>query len=242
VRLVAYCRVSTNGQALAGTSIPQQEEDTRAWCVEHGHELVGVHAESGGVSGAEGLEGRFAFIEALDAVKRGDADGIVVRDLDRLSRDVVVQESLLRDVWAAGGHAFSTRAAESEQLVDDPADPTRKLVRVVLGAIAEWEREKIRLRLQSARRAKAERGGYVGGDRLHRRYGYSLERDDAGTLDYVPEPGEQAVIAEMHELRNAGATLARIADELTLASTPAPSGHRWHPATIKRVLDREAGR
>ena len=66
----------------------------REWCEANGHTFVELCAEDEAVCGAEGLEGRLAFMRALDLVKTGEADAILVRDLDRLSRDVIVQESL----------------------------------------------------------------------------------------------------------------------------------------------------
>jgi DNA invertase Pin-like site-specific DNA recombinase len=202
LRLAGYCRVSTNGQALQAVSVPEQERDMRAWCEAQGHVLVAVCAEEGGVcGGAEGLGDRYAFLTALDLIKGGEVEGLLVRDLDRLSRDVIVQESLLRDIWAAGGEALSTRDSERENLVNDPKDPTRKLLRVMMGAVAEWEREKIRLRLQAGRRAKSRQGHYVGG--FGRKYGYRLA-DNGKKQDWEAVPEQQEVIARIREQRGGG--------------------------------------
>jgi hypothetical protein len=50
-----------------------------------------------------------------------------------------------------------------DYLRDDPHDPTRKLIRQVLGAVSEFERSLIKLRLQRGRALKAERGGFAFG-------------------------------------------------------------------------------
>ena len=47
-----------------------------------------------------------------------------------------------------GAEVFSTSDAEQGYLQDDPSDPSRKLIRQVLGAVAEYERAMIRLRLR----------------------------------------------------------------------------------------------
>ena len=57
--------------------------------------------------------------------------------LDRLARDLIVQETVLAEVKRLGGEVFSTSAAEAGYLSDDPDDPSRKLIRQVLGAVAE---------------------------------------------------------------------------------------------------------
>jgi DNA invertase Pin-like site-specific DNA recombinase len=109
----------------------------------------------------------------------------------------------------------------------------------MLISFADIEREAFIDRMQGGRRAKAERGGYVGGGRLHKRYGYSLALQDGGGLAYKPVPDEQAVIANMRQLRSEGATLQHIANHLAAQGTHPPSGPRWHPATIQRILKRE---
>lgn len=241
MRFVGYCRVSTNGQAMKGVSVAEQESDMRVWCETHGHELVQVCPEEGGVcGGAEGLADRFAFIEALNLIKAGEAEGFLVRDLDRLSRDVVVQEQLLRDIWAAGGEVMSTRDSECEHLVNDPADPTRKLLRVVMGAVAEWEREKIRLRLQAGRRAKARKGQFVGGKPLHRRYGAELVREQDGKHVWRPVADEQDVITRIVAGRADGLSSRAIADDLNAAGIAPPAGERWYHPAVQRVMQRVA--
>ena len=87
LRLAGYARVSTDGQVLQAASIPEQAADLRAWCEEHGHTFVELCAQDDAVSGTEGLEGRLAFIQALDLVKTGEVDGILVRDLDRFGHE-----------------------------------------------------------------------------------------------------------------------------------------------------------
>jgi DNA invertase Pin-like site-specific DNA recombinase len=68
-----------------------------------------------------------------------------------------------RRVRRLGGGAFSTSAAESGYLVDDPDDPSRKLIRQILGAVSEYERAMIPLRLRSGRHRKAKHGGFAYG-------------------------------------------------------------------------------
>jgi DNA invertase Pin-like site-specific DNA recombinase len=69
--------------------------------------------------------------------------GVVVYRLDRLARDLIVQETLLAEVWRMGREVFSTSAAEQGYLADDPHAPSRKLIRQVLGAVNEYERSMI---------------------------------------------------------------------------------------------------
>jgi DNA invertase Pin-like site-specific DNA recombinase len=173
LRLVAYARVSTNGQAIKGESPAAQEEAIRSWAAEHGHEIVAAMADNG-VSGKVDADDRPGLAAALIEVEDGRADGVVVRELDRLARKLHVQEAALERVWAAGGRVFEV--AHSEVPKADPGDPMRTFIREVMGSAARRESGMIRLRLERARVRPSEQGHYVAG--FQRKYGYRLVQQD----------------------------------------------------------------
>jgi DNA invertase Pin-like site-specific DNA recombinase len=160
VKVVVYVRVSTGKQVEEGLGLVDQEHTCRAWARQHGHQVLAVFRDEG-VSGTKELEHRLGLAEALAAVKDGRAGAIVVYRLDRLARDLVLQEQLLAEVWRSG-ELFSTAGGEAK-LHDDPEDPSRRLIRQVLGAVSEYERAMIALRLRRGRAAKAARGGFAYG-------------------------------------------------------------------------------
>jgi DNA invertase Pin-like site-specific DNA recombinase len=143
-----------------------------------------------------------------------------------------LQEQLLAEVRRLGAELFSTSAAEGAYLLDDPDDPSRKLIRQILGAVSEYKRGMIGLRLRSGRRRKAERGGYAFGAPP---FGYAAHD---GQL--VEEPHEQATLVHMGALRDEGASLRAIAQDLEAADVRPRRGTRWHPAVLARILEREA--
>src|SRR5207253_6591775 len=143
------------------------------------------------LSGSNGLEQREGLADALDALKNRDAAALVVHRLDRLARDLVLQEQLLADIRRIGADLFSTSNAEGSYLTDDPDDPSRKLIRQVLGAVNEYERAMITLRLRSGRRRKADNGGYAYGSP---QFGY---RAQGGEL--IEDATEQATLRRMRE-------------------------------------------
>ena len=132
MRVVGYVRVSTDRQVDAGAGLDVQRRAVRAWCRAEGHRLVELVADAG-VSGT--LADRPALAEALILLREGKAQGLVVHRLDRLARDLVVQEQLLAEVWRMGATVSSTAAGEDAYLSDDPGDPSRRLIRQVLGVI-----------------------------------------------------------------------------------------------------------
>jgi DNA invertase Pin-like site-specific DNA recombinase len=185
-----------------------------------------------GASGANGLDSRVGLLDAFGALKDGMANGLVVFCLDRLARELVLQETLLAEIWRLKCEVFSTSAAESEYLTDDPDDPGRKFIRQVLGAVAEYEKSKIALRLRAGRRLKAERGGYAGFGSPPLGY-----RAEDGEL--VVDDEERRVVARIVELQAKGASLRSIASTLTKEGLRPKRGGRWHPETIAKVLRRE---
>jgi DNA invertase Pin-like site-specific DNA recombinase len=229
MRVVGYIRVSTDKQAERGLGLDVQERSIRSWCKAGGHRLVCVHRDAG-VSGSNGLADRVGLADALELVRDGKAQGVIVLRLDRLARDLIVQEQVLAEVRRLGGETFSTSAAESGYLTDDPDDPARRLIRQVLGAVSEYERSMVALRLRSGRRRKADRGGFAYGSP---HYG---TRAEGGEL--VPDEQEQAALALIRELYGQGESLRAIADALDAAGHRPKRSERWHPESLRRIVAR----
>jgi DNA invertase Pin-like site-specific DNA recombinase len=230
MKLIPYTRVSTDRQADEGTGLDVQLDAIRLWAKANGHTLTKAHVDQG-VSGAKELEHRPRLMDAMATLKGRKAAGIVVYRLDRLARDLIVQESLLAEFRRLGAQVFTTSAAEAGYLDDDPKDPSRKLIRQVLGAVAEYERAMTALRLRAARDRKQARGEYAG-------FGspaFGL-RSEAGTL--VPADDEQRAIDRIVQLREAGASLPLIASTLAAEGVTSKRGGHWHPTTIARVVAR----
>jgi len=232
MRLVIYTRTSTQNGA-GQDSLEAQADVCRAWAAEQGHEVVDVHQDEA-LSGRLPVERRPGLLGALMALEDGTADGLVVHRIDRLARELHVQEAALAQAWGAGDHVGVYEAVEGEIKRDDPDDPHRTFLRQVLGASAQLERGLVRARLQGGRRRKAAKGGWIGGHRLHPRYGYRVE--DAA---YVRVEDEQTVIDRMAALRSDGETYRAIAAKLEAEGCPPPPSGTWHPTTVRKVLVRE---
>ena len=162
MKIVGYVRVSTSTQVEDGFGLAIQKAAVRDWCKANGHKLVTILCDEG-ISGAKELEDRPGLADALGMLRDNQAQGIVVPRLDRLARDLIVQETVLAEIRRIGGKVFSTSPAEASYLTDDPDDPSRKMIRQVLGAVAEYERSMVVLRLRNGRRRKAQMGGYASG-------------------------------------------------------------------------------
>src|SRR5207253_3477050 len=159
-RFVVYLRVSTEQQADAGQGLAIQEEACRRWLQQGRHRLVEVCSDAGR-SGSLDVGRRPGLARALALIGAERADGVVVHRLDRLARDLVLQEQLLAELHRRGKELASVDRTEHDSLAHSPDDPTRALVRRMLGSIAQYEREVIRLRLMAGRTRKQLEGGYA---------------------------------------------------------------------------------
>lgn len=225
IRLVAYGRVSTSGQ-MDGYGPDVQEKAMRKWARTHKHTIVDVLFD-GAVSGTVDGDERPALAEALAMVADGRADAVLIPNLDRLARELTVQEGALTVVWAHGGRVFAVD--QGEILPDDTDDPMRTFVRQVMGAAAQLERGLIAKRLKSGRAAKKAAGGYAGGAPA---YG---QRAADGGLE--TDENEAAALAAAEQMREDGVSLRAIAAQLNEDGVPTKRGGRWHPNTVARLLD-----
>jgi DNA invertase Pin-like site-specific DNA recombinase len=226
MRLVAYMRVSSEGQ-LDGLGLDVQEQAIRRWARREGHRVVDVCADPA-QSGTIAFTDRPGLGCALDALKHGHADGLVVLNLGRISRLLTDQEAALAIVWRYGGRVFT--AESGEVLADDPEDPMRTAMRQMAGVFFQLDRAMIVKRLRDGRRLKADRGGYAHG---RPPYGW---RAEAGQL--VEDPAEQAALARIAELRGQRRSLRAIAVALHAEGHRPRQGEAWHPNTLARILDR----
>jgi DNA invertase Pin-like site-specific DNA recombinase len=236
LRLVGYIRVSTDRQAELGFGVEVQERAIRHWAKLKGHRVV-AFARDEGHSGANGIEARTGLADALELVRLRRVDGVVVYRLDRLARDLVLQEQLIAELRRLSSHLFSTADGESAYLTDDDADPSRRLIRQILGAVAEYERSLIRMRMLAGKRRKQ-----LAGRKSVGAYAFGTQPCGQGReRDAGPRPVEQAAIRRMIELRRSGASFRGIAVALDREELPPRRALNWSPSVVRRILQREGG-
>jgi len=186
VRAVIYVRVSTDGQ-VDGTSLDEQIRVCRAFCEAKGWNVVAVFREEG-ASGAKAS--RPELDRLMLAVRAGEVDAVVVAKLDRFGRSVRHLAPTLGEFDDAG--VIFASVAESL----DSSTMSGRLLRNILGSIAEFERDTIAQRMRSGRQTKIAAGNWSGGIPP---YGYRGVKD-AGRLRLEINEDEARVIREMVRL------------------------------------------
>jgi site-specific DNA recombinase len=223
MRTIGYVRVSTEGQAQDGVSLDAQEAKVRAWGQLNNTESVAIFVDAG-FSGKR-ADNRPGLQQALNAVGKGDA--LVVYSLSRLARStkdtIIVAETLDR----RGADLVSL----SEKI--DTTTAAGKMVFRMLAVLSEFERDQVSERTRVALEHKRACGLKTGGDIP---YGYQLNE---GRL--VPDTAEQDVISQMRALRLKGNSFRQIAQGLETRGYRTKTGNaRWHPQTVKQILERKA--
>jgi DNA invertase Pin-like site-specific DNA recombinase len=211
--MVLYSRVSTDEQAQHGYGLDAQRTELQRAAVFHRWEIVEVIRDEG-VSGKD-LD-RPGLRRALELIAAGDADGIAVAKLDRLSRSVVDFGDILEWLQAAEG----TLAALDLQV--DTSTPGGHLVGNVLMAVAEWERRTIAARTKAGLAAKRALG------------------QPTGRPAIADHPELAARVQELRGTEDEPTSLSEIARILTEEQWPTVRGGRvWRASALQRIVGYE---
>ncbi|MEN6642746.1 MAG: recombinase family protein [Armatimonadia bacterium] len=226
-RAAGYLRVSTATQAEHGLGLDIQREAITEYCQQQGFVLVDCY-EDAGVSGANGIEDREAWPQLVDALEQKAFSVVIVLRLDRLARDLMLQETMLGNVQELGGELIS---------IDEPdlcdGDPTRTMFRQIKGAISQYEKVMIVTRLKAGRRKKVRQGGYSGG---WLPYGYSAEGQGPDAKPVVDGAAAAIVRRIFADYAKGNKSMKQIALELTAAEVPTARGGQWAQATVQAIL------
>jgi len=227
LRVIAYTRVSTSDQAESGVSLPAQLAKTAAYASLYDLEIVETIVDP--AKSAKSLD-RPGLQRALEMLKDGQADGLLIVKLDRLTRSVADWQILIDEYF--GEKAGKTLFSVSDSI--DTRTAAGRLVLNVLLSVAQWERETTAERTREALQHKircGERCGKI-------RYGFDLCEDGKFLHENVEE---QQVIGTIRDLRAAGRSLQQIADELTARNIPTKEGNiKWLHTAVNRILRRIA--
>jgi len=216
----SYLRVSGKGQ-VDGDGFPRQRAAIGRYAKAQGIEIVEEYRDAA-VSGERELADRKGLAAVLAAVQTGEVRTVLIERADRLARDLIVGEIILSQFRAAGVAVWSAEGGVDLTAADD--DPTKRLIRQILGAVAEYDKTVTVLKLRAAR------------ERMRRPTGRC-----EGVKPYGYRPGEPEVIARMRQLRRKPQGeprlgYHRIAKILNAEGRPTRTGSPWTSSTVRKVL------
>ena len=228
-RAFAYLRVSGKGQ-VEGDGFDRQLIACQEYGDQNKIEIIEVFREEG-VSGTKELDDRPALSQLFAALEENGVKTIIVEKLDRLARDLLIQETIISDMLKKGYNLLSVCEPDLCS-----KDPSRILVRQVFGAIAQYEKSMIVLKLRGARtRRRMKDGlakGFTGDAAL--KNGKCEGRHSFGQK---PEEKEALMrIMAMHETDYSSTRIAAVLNSQVGMKTR--SGKPWNRSTVAKIIAR----
>jgi len=204
--------VSGKGQ-IEGDGFTRQRTAVKAYAAANDIKIAREFREEG-VSGTIETMDRPAWAEMMAALHSNGVRTIIVEKLDRVARDLMVQEAAIADLRKYGFMLVSV--AEPDLMANDP---TRVLMRQLMGAVAQYDKSQIVAKLRGARMRKRAKEGRCEG------------RKPYGFYD-----GENAVIDRMKALRAERMGFDRIAAQMNAEGLETRSRGKWHGVMVNRIL------
>jgi DNA invertase Pin-like site-specific DNA recombinase len=208
----AYLRVSSRGQQN-GDGFPRQLKEIQTYAKQNGVKIQATFKEV--ISGKTMPLERPLFAAMLEELLANGTRTVIVEALHRLSRDLMVQETIIHEFKRRG----LTLISAQEPDLDD-SNPTRKMIRQFMGAIAEWDKTTLVLKLRGARERIKETLGRCEGNK-----------------PYGSKPGEAEVLKRiLADSKKPKYTANRIATELNRDGIPTRSGGQWYGSNVLRIV------
>ena len=248
--VAAYIRL-TRDESLKGLSAVAQKSDITDYAHRSRLSPLIVYEEPRAVGGDVPFERRERGKQLIADIKAGQVTDIIVRDMDRLTRDVHLwlKFAALCDEHGVTIHTLSGPLADKS--------PTDKFASTVRAAAAQLEKDQVADRVRRVKRAMARRGRYVGGPPP---YGYTSQARRRAELTAAGVHEDQARAQAQAELPQKGHLYVdhneaevvqlvfdlyvnrrwgsrRITNELNQLGHRRRSGLLWHPDKIRRVIN-----
>ena len=223
IRVATYARVSSQEQAMEGTSMEFQGSQLTAYCELQGWIIINSYTDPG-YSGKDGS--RPGLERMLSDAKIGLFDKVVVYKLDRLARNLRLLLEIEQRLKAYG--ASMTSVKESV----DTSTGTGKMVFQMFGMIAEWERETIIERTRNGRLQRYRDGCWAGGKVP---YGYVYNK---ATKKLVIDEIEARIVRRIYSEYSEGKTLYGISEGLNKDKVPGRGKNcqGWRQTAVRQVL------
>lgn len=218
--ILAYSRVSTEGQAIQGVSIKNQQQLLRNYAEQNGYDNV-IEIADEGYSGKN--TNRPGFTKMMELVKQKKIDAVVVYSLSRFARNTV---DTLKTIELFNKNDV-TFISLSEKIESNT--PSGKFFLGVISALQECELNQISERTRSALQYKKSKGELVG----QVPYGY----DCLDGKHLTENKQEQNNLRLIKQLRDRKVSYSGIVNHLTKIGAKNKKGEvKWYQSQIIRFL------
>ncbi len=217
MNVFSYLRVSGAAQ-VDGDGFPRQRAAIAEFCARHNLTILGEFVDPGVSGTVEGMDrpGFADMVNKAEQLTDFKIAGIVVENMDRWARTLMVGEVLLAQCRKRGLKVFCTTTGELVDMADENNDdPYKNLYRQILGAIAQFEKCCLVVKLKGARGRK-------------RMLGFGCE----GAKPFGQKPGEGDILREMRALKEKSFSLDEIALELNIQKRTTRFGKKWNKSNV----------
>lgn len=198
---ILYARFSPRPNSAECESVSKQLSEMREYCAKRKFTIIAEFSDEA-MSGSDA--DRPGLWDAIYSLKRDYL--LLVRSWDRLARDSYLAEIIQMQVQKKGCTILSITQESTSQ-----NNPESKLVRTILLAIAEYQRQIIRARTRAAMLRMQKEGRRMCAAHLLP-YGRMIDPNNPALM--LDNPDEQAIINRIVEWRRDGFSLRSIVDAL----------------------------
>lgn len=189
----AYLRVSSQGQ-IDGDGFDRQLDAIQGYARNQGYEIIQIFRDEG-ISGTAEERPALAKLMVSLAENGNGTETVIIERMDRLARDLMVQEIIVNDLQKRGFNLISSY--EGDDLIN--GDPTRTLIRQVLGAISQYEKTMLVSKLKAARERKRAKGEKCEGRKSYAEIAPEVIKE-ARKLRRKPPKGRRRTYAQIAEI------------------------------------------
>src|SRR5215212_2401927 len=219
-RAILYARVSTEEQAKAGYSIPDQLRELRAHAAREGYRVVEEAIDDGHSGGDPHRPG---LRRVMELAENGAIDVVVAKKRNRLFRS-----RLHRLLWDQDLGEFGVKLVALD-------DTGNRFGDAMQDEFAEWEREEIARRTQDGLLEKCRSGLVI----KRKRSAYGFRPSEGGNALEVSDP-EMEVVRRIFRSVAEGVSVRSVRISLERDGILAPSGiGRWNHTTIRNIIRSE---
>lgn len=214
-------------EATVEDTLKRHEKILEEFAEKNGYNIAKIYKE---VISGESISARPEIQKVLEDVSTGSYYGVLVMDIDRLSRGSSIDAGYIQQVFKYSGCKIITPAKTY-----DLSDETDEQFSDLSFMMSRYEYRVINKRLIRGRKVSASEGRYMGSVAP---YGYSIKKiqgDKGNTLEIV-EPEAEIVRKIFDAYVNGGLGYNSIAKQLNGLGLRTRTGVRWSVPIIRQVL------
>lgn len=226
IRVVAYCRVSTESDEQA-TSYEAQIEHYTDYIEKHpGWELAGIYADDG-ISGTN-TKKRDEFNRLIEDCMAGQVDMVITKSISRFARNTLDCLKYIRKLKEKNIAVFFEKEAINT------LDAKGEVLLTIMASLAQQESQSLSQNVRLGLQYRYQQGKVQ--VNTSRFLGY--DKDENGNL--VINPAEAEVVKRIYREFLSGKTYYQIGKELSADGIRTAAGNDyWLACTLKKILTNE---